>query len=227
MTEPNLDWHSINTVLLDMDGTLLDLHFDNYFWLTHLPLRYAQAQKLSLPEAHTTINQLITDQEGSLNWYCVDYWSETLGLDIGQLKEEVQHLIAFRPYVEHFLQTLQETHHRVVLVTNAHRKSLNLKLRITQLDRYFDALISSHDYGYPKEAQAFWHRLQEEEPFDPDSTLLIDDSLAVLASAREYGIKNLLSIVQPDSQKPERAISEYEAVNSFSSVKPTRKPNGF
>ncbi|HBT55971.1 MAG TPA: haloacid dehalogenase, partial [Pseudomonas sp.] len=32
-----LNWNAIDTVLLDMDGTLLDLHFDNHFWLEHMP----------------------------------------------------------------------------------------------------------------------------------------------------------------------------------------------
>ncbi|MCP4043692.1 MAG: haloacid dehalogenase, partial [Gammaproteobacteria bacterium] len=36
---PVINWNSIHTVLLDMDGTLLDLHFDNQFWLEHVPLR--------------------------------------------------------------------------------------------------------------------------------------------------------------------------------------------
>ena len=34
---PELDWTSIDTVLLDMDGTLLDLRFDNWFWQEHVP----------------------------------------------------------------------------------------------------------------------------------------------------------------------------------------------
>ena len=37
-----INWKNIDTVLLDMDGTLLDLHFDNHFWQTFVPLRYAQ-----------------------------------------------------------------------------------------------------------------------------------------------------------------------------------------
>ena len=34
------DWRAIDTVLLDMDGTLLDLRFDNYFWLELVPRKY-------------------------------------------------------------------------------------------------------------------------------------------------------------------------------------------
>ena len=41
------DWENIETVLLDMDGTLLDLHFDNHFWLQHVPVCYAEKHGLS------------------------------------------------------------------------------------------------------------------------------------------------------------------------------------
>ena len=29
-----IDWTQLDTILLDMDGTLLDLEFDNHFWGT-------------------------------------------------------------------------------------------------------------------------------------------------------------------------------------------------
>ena len=45
-----INWHDIDTVLLDLDGTLLDLHFDNYFWCQHLPLCYARRHGIALPE---------------------------------------------------------------------------------------------------------------------------------------------------------------------------------
>ena len=36
---PIPDWSCIEVVCLDMDGTVLDLHFDNLFWLEVLPRR--------------------------------------------------------------------------------------------------------------------------------------------------------------------------------------------
>jgi putative hydrolase of the HAD superfamily len=217
-----IDWQTIKTVLLDMDGTLLDLHFDNYFWLTHLPARLAEHRGQKIEELKPDFDKLIASEQGSLNWYCVDFWSETLGVDIKSLKEEVQHLIAFRPHVEHFLEALKHTDHRVILVTNAHRKSLDIKLALTHLDHHLDAIICSHDFGVPKEDISFWHKLNEVEPFDPESTVLIDDSLAVLDSARKYGIKHLLTILQPDSKQPERAAGNYKAIDSFHRIIPDK-----
>lgn len=215
-----LYWSDIDTVLLDMDGTLLDLHFDTYFWLEHLPLRYAEIHTLSHDEARTWLHQRITEQQGTLNWYCLDYWSRELDVDIVALKREITDRIGFRPHVQDFLTALRRQGKRLVIVTNAHRDSLDLKLEHTALDQYVDRIISSHDYRYPKEEQEFWHCLQQNEPFDPKRTLLIDDSLAVLESARRYGIDFLLSIVKPDSQRPERQIDDFDSVLHFSDINP-------
>jgi len=34
----SINWSEIDTILLDMDGTLLDLNFDLHFWMEYLPL---------------------------------------------------------------------------------------------------------------------------------------------------------------------------------------------
>ena len=214
-----IDWKAIDTVLLDMDGTLLDLYFDNYFWLEHLPIRVAEHRGRPLDEVQAELTEQFAREQGTLNWYCLDYWTRELGLNIRQLKEEIQHLIAFRPHVQDFLAELKASHHRVILVTNAHRQSLDLKLSITQLDQYFDRLISSHDFGVPKEDVQFWDRLQDVEPFDKARTLLIDDSSAVLQSAQRYGIGHLLTILQPDSRKLPRELTEFPGVGEFTQIR--------
>ncbi|GGO87810.1 haloacid dehalogenase [Marinobacterium nitratireducens] len=215
-----LDWRNIDTVLLDMDGTLLDLHFDSYFWLEHLPQRYAELHQLEPQAAREWLHQRIIREQGTLNWYCLDYWSEQLGVDITALKHEVAGRIAFRPQVKDFLVRLRRQGMRSVIVTNAHRGSLGLKLQETGLDQRVDAIVCSHDFGLPKEDVAFWQRLQEIEPFNPARTLLVDDSLPVLRSAQRYGIGYLLSIVQPDSQAAPRSIDEFRAIDSFDDLFP-------
>lgn len=93
---PTLPWSAIDTVLLDMDGTLLDLHFDNHFWLEHLPQRYAERNGLSRAEADAVLEPLFREHAGQLNWYCLDFWSRELDLSIRELKHEVAHLISLR-----------------------------------------------------------------------------------------------------------------------------------
>ncbi|WP_416885489.1 HAD family hydrolase, partial [Marinospirillum sp.] len=178
-----IDWQSIETVLLDMDGTLLDLHFDSHFWLEHLPLRYAELHQLDAASAKAELIPQIMAEKGQLNWYSLDYWSERLGVDIVALKKEIQHLIGFRADALDFLQWLHQAHPRVILATNADRKSLALKLALTGLDAYVEQIVSSADCGIPKEEQGYWEALQQVVPFDPQTTLLIDDNEDVLASA--------------------------------------------
>jgi putative hydrolase of the HAD superfamily len=215
-----LDWMSIDTVLLDMDGTLLDLHFDNHFWLEHVPRRYAEVRGLALAEATEQLHARYRDIQGTLEWYCVDHWTRELGLDIALLKEEVDHLIAVHPHVTEFLDRVAGLGKRRVLVTNAHQKSLELKMRKTRLADRLDKVICAHDLRAPKEDQLFWDRLRTAEPFDPARTLFVDDSLAVLRSARRYGIAKLLAVRAPDTRQQPREVEEFDAIDGFRDLLP-------
>jgi len=219
-----INWSHIDTVLLDMDGTLLDLHFDSHFWLEHLPRRYAELHKLDLEQAKAKVIPQILAEKGQLNWYSLDYWSQRLGVDIVALKHEIQHLIGFRADALDFLNWLKEAHPRVILATNADRKSLELKLQLTGLADYLDAVVSSADVGVPKEEQGYWEALMKLEPFDPQRTLFIDDNEDVLESARRFGIAELITINQPDSQLPIRQMTEFPAVTRFAELQPVNKP---
>ena len=216
-----LDWPKIRTVLLDMDGTLLDLHYDNFFWLEHVPTRYAEAHGIEIELARTQLFARFARHSGTLNWYCTDFWSSELALDIIQLKQEILHLIAVRPDVPAFLNAVRSTGRRVVMVTNAHPKSLHLKMRETGLEQHFDALISSHQVGLPKEHPDFWNGLQSLEPFDAQHTLFVDDSLPVLRSAQAYGIAQLLAVCNPDSRQPHKDCGEFVAIRGFAEVMPS------
>lgn len=217
-----LDWSSIDTVLLDMDGTLLDLHFDSYFWLEHLPVRYAELHQIDYVEARAWLHKRIMEEHGTLNWYCLDYWSKELSVDIVALKREITDRISFRPHVQDFLTAVQYAGLRSVIITNAHRGSLDLKLEYTDLGDRVDRIISSHDFQLPKEQAEFWDCLHEIEPFDPQRTLFIDDSLAVLRSAQRYGIRYLLSILKPDSQGEDMPNDEFMMLDAFSDILPRR-----
>ncbi|MES9955663.1 MAG: GMP/IMP nucleotidase [Sedimenticola sp.] len=219
-----IDWNQIDSVFLDMDGTLLDLHFDNHFWLEHVPVRYAEARAIPLDQAKRQLMELYKSIEGTLEWYCVDHWSRKLGLDIALLKEEVDHLIAVHPHVVDFLDAMKQGGKRVVLVTNAHQKSLDLKLNRTQLGGHFDNVICAHDLGLPKEDVGFWDRLQVVEPFSKERTLFVDDSPSVLASARNYGIRWLLAVLRPDTKSPPREAGDFDAIHDFSEILPTNVP---
>jgi putative hydrolase of the HAD superfamily len=217
---PRLDWSTIDTVLLDMDGTLLDLHFDNHFWQSHVPLRYAEAKGLSREAAREELMGRYHARAGSLEWYSVDFWETELEMDIMRLKEEVAHLIAIHPSVVDFLAAVRYAGKRVLLVTNAHHKSVTLKMARTGLRPHFDAVITSHELGVAKEDPRFWELVRQQEGFDPERSILVDDSLPVLDSAKRYGIRQLVTILRPDSRQPEKDTGDYPAIGSFAEIVP-------
>ncbi|MEW6766163.1 MAG: GMP/IMP nucleotidase [Pseudomonadota bacterium] len=218
--EISLAWDAIDTVLLDMDGTLLDLRFDNHFWLEHLPMRYAEREGIPHEAGRQALMARYAAVRGTLDWYCLDYWTASLGLDIVALKHEVAHLITVHPHVLGFLDAVRASGRRAVLVTNAHPDSLALKLARTPLGGHLDGVLSSHAFGLPKEAPGFWAALREKEPFDPARTLLIDDNLQVLESARAAGIRHLRGVRQPDSGGDQVADERFVLLGGFDEITP-------
>ena len=218
-----IDWCQIDTVLLDMDGTLLDLHFDNYFWQEYLPIRYAEINLLDPELAKQSINQKTRSIAGTLNWYSTDYWSEILGIDVVELKQEIAHKVATRPHCEDFLDALQQAGKDVVMVTNAHHDSLKLKMEKTGISHKFDRLITVHEFSLPKENSACWLEVHKRHPFQSDRTLLIDDNLKALQSAVDYGIGQVLAIHQPDSKAPVMDVMHFTAIHSFREIMPVRQ----
>lgn len=210
-----LPWTELQTVLLDMDGTLLDLYFDSTFWKEYVPQRYAETRGLDIPAAHAVLKPIFEKTAGTLDWYCVDYWSRQLDLDIAKLKQELAHLIRYKPHTENFLKRLHKDHKRTLLVTNAHPKSLAIKLERTSLGGYLDNIITAHDIGHAKEESRFWQLLSERETFDPGATLLIDDNVAALRAAQRFGIAHLLAISRPSPAAPKIDTAEFAAIEDF------------
>jgi len=208
-------WQHIDTVLLDMDGTLLDLHFDNHFWLHLVPKALSQQRNVSEAEAMLWVERNYQEVDGTLNWYCLDYWESKMGLDIMALHESLAEKIQLRQDSLPFLTALAQANKQRILVTNAHPKSLALKLNHTDLGLGLDAMISSHETGYPKEHPQFWLQLFERFDLDPDRCLFIDDNEVILAAAKRAGVGYQLGIANPDSQKPNKQFSDFIAIEDY------------
>lgn len=213
-THPLFRWEAIDIVLVDMDGTLLDLAFDNFFWLDLVPRTYAARHGLPEPQAREELLRVYRDHEGSLAWYCIDHWTERLDLDLRTLKREHRHRICYLPGALEFLASVRARGKRLVLVTNAHRAVLAVKVEQTGLDREVDEMVSSHDFNAPKESADFWRRFDAKVAIDPERTLLVEDSVSVLEAARGFGLRHTVAISRPDSSRPPRAIADFPSVDS-------------
>lgn len=215
---PMLPWRDIDTVLLDMDGTLLDLRYDTTFWQAYLPARYAAHHDVSENDARTLVQGMMTEARSRLDFYCFDWWSAATDLDIAAMKPDLAHLIRYRHGAEAFIAEIRASGRRTVIVTNAHPVGIDLKHRVTGVADLVDRLECAHDHEYPKEHSAFWDRVQTRIGFDPARTLLVDDNLEVLACAEQFGIRHLRAILRPDSSQPCLTDLPYPAVDDLTEM---------
>jgi putative hydrolase of the HAD superfamily len=195
----------IDTLLLDLDGTLLDLAFDTHFWHEVVPEYSGRARGMSGPEAlEKEIGPKLRSAEGTLNWYSLDYWSGVLELDLSKIKTEHDSRIAWLPGAQEFLRRQRAAGRKLVLATNSHPETLRIKDQKVAIRAMLDAMYSSHQFNAPKEHAEFWLRLRRVEPFDPARTAFIDDNAKVLTAARAAGIGTVVAITYPDSSRPPR-----------------------
>ncbi len=214
------DWQEVDWVLLDMDGTLLDKHFDDYFWGTLVPEEYGRRRGLALPDACQELFARYKREEGTLNWTDIDFWSQELELDIPALKAGISHLIEVHPDSEPFLKYVHDLKKQVILVTNAHYKTLDLKMNHVGLLGYFDQVISSFDLGAPKELREFWQSLSDKIGFAPRRSLLVDDNREALQAAKDYGVKYLFFKAVSSSQSEPETSRRFPVLHYFTELMP-------
>jgi putative hydrolase of the HAD superfamily len=207
-----------DTLMLDMDGTLLDLAYDNYMWLEHIPAEYARRNSLAEDEAREMLIEKFRSMEGRLEWYCLDHWSEVLDLDVKDLHRRENNRIGYLPGAREFLETVFEHEVRLLLVTNSHTDTLEIKAEVTGVTEFFDAIYTSHEVGHAKEDQPYWHAVHGVEGFDPQRTLFIDDNPSVLEAARTFGIEMLLNITRPDTRHPPRGDRGFPTIEGVAAL---------
>ena len=205
----------IKYILLDMDGTLLDLYFDDYFWGHLVPEKYAEKHDMSFGTAKEYLYTTYKKHEKTLNWCDIDFWSRELRLDIPALKEQIRHLIEVHPHVIDFLKLMRAQRKKVYMLTNAHYKTVKIKFRKTQIGEYFDEVLCSFNVGHPKEDIEFWQKAERKLGFDREHSLFIDDTEDVLKTAMEHGIRYLLFKSRASSQAEPKTTKEFLTIHDF------------
>lgn len=218
MTDPRTALGNCDTLMLDMDGTVLDLAFDNYVWKELIPAEFARLHGMAPDAARKELFGRYRSMQGKLDWYCLDHWSDQLGLDILSLHRSVNHRIGFLPGARQFLDVASRRNFRLLLVTNSHPDTLALKSEVTGVANFFDAIYSAHEVGHAKEEQSFWHALQEIENFDSRRTLFVDDTAPVLKSAAKFGVGMLIHVTRPDTTKSPRSSPGFAGIESVAEL---------
>jgi putative hydrolase of the HAD superfamily len=217
----DLDWKLVDNVLLDMDGTLLDRHFDNFFFEEELPRRYAAKHGLELEAARERLFALYRSVEGELDWTDLTYWTRTLGIDVVALTKEFDHMINFLPDAEQFLRHLRMEGKRVHLVTNAHVDGVRIKVARTGLDRHVDGIVTAFDVGYLKMRTEYWPTCRRLIGFEPARTLYIDDDEACVSAAHRFGIGHIYHRSKSSSQLPPQPSLRYPSIESLQDLLPS------
>jgi putative hydrolase of the HAD superfamily len=93
-----------------------------------------------------------------------------------------------------------------------------VKHQYTEIADEVSAVVSSHDYGLPKEHPGFWLALNNQHGFTPANSLFVDDNIDVLDAARLAGIGHLLCVATPDSARPARTDLGYPCFDDFHEI---------
>jgi putative hydrolase of the HAD superfamily len=208
----------IEYILLDMDGTLLDLYFDDYFWSHLVPEKYAEKHDITFGAAKDFLFKTYKKHERTLNWCDIDFWSKELKLDIPALKEQIRHLIEVHPHVIDFLKLMRKQKKKIFLMTNAHFKTVKLKLNKTQIGKYFDDVLCSFNVGHPKEYIEFWQGAEKRLKFVKERSLFIDDTEDVLKTARDFGIKYIIFKARASSKAEPKKTKDFITIHDFSEL---------
>jgi len=215
---PGPDWAAIDTILLDLDGTLLDQAYDNHIWGERMPQEFAKAQGMDLAAARDEIARRYAVHHGTMLGYSIDYWSRDLGVDITALHRELRDEVDWLPGARDFLLRMRAAGKKLILLTNSHPAALAVKHDQTGVLDYLDESASSHEFGYPKEDARFWPAARERFGFDPERSLFADDNPRVLEVARAAGIRWVYGINHWDSSRARREHGEEPCVDGVADL---------
>lgn len=206
-------------MLVDMDGVILDNTYDNNFWQNQIPGVISKNKNISFEDAKRLAVQIFNYKKNTKDWYDVDYWSNMLNVDIEAEKRSSISFDRIQLY-EGVTKTLNKLkdNFRLILITNAHRKTLNIKLEKYDLSPYFENMICAHELHYVKENIQLWYMLKSRFKLDYTKTLLIEDTINNIKVGLSAGISQAVYLgdeIYEDSKKILKLSSINDIFSAF------------
>jgi putative hydrolase of the HAD superfamily len=185
----------IECLLIDMDGVILDNAYDNDFWQNQIPEVIADSKGIAFDDAKRLAIQIFNYKKNTKDWYDVDYWSNMLSIDIEDQKRSEKSFSKISLY-DGVIDTLSvlKNKTKMILITNAHRKTLNIKLEKYNLTPYFDEMVCAHELNYVKEDIQLWYMLRSKYRLDYEKTLLVEDTINNINVGLSAGISGAIYV---------------------------------
>jgi len=201
-----------------MDGVVLDNTYDNNFWQNQIPSVLSKKKNISFDDAKRLAIQIFNFKKNTKDWYDLDYWSNMLGIDIEAEKRSDESLSRIRLY-DNVVDTLSELkkHTRLILITNAHRKTLNIKLEKFNIEPYFHEMICAHELYYVKEDLQLWYMLRSKYKLNFDRTVLVEDTINNINVALSAGISSAIYVGVEEFKQSDK-ILKLDSINQLLST---------
>ncbi len=208
----------IECLLVDMDGVILDNTYDNNFWQNQIPNVLSKKRNISFNDAKRLAIQIFNFKKNTKDWYDLDYWSNMLDIDIEAEKRSDESLSKIKLY-DHVTETLTKLKKsiKLILITNAHRKTLNIKLGKYDISPYFDEMICAHELHYVKEDIQLWYMLKSKFKLNFEKTILVEDTINNINVALSAGVSSAVYVGDEDF-KPSEKILQLNSINDLLSA---------
>jgi putative hydrolase of the HAD superfamily len=212
--------NKLKIISFDVDGTLVDLEYNNLVWFKEIPQLVAQKKKIGFEESI----KLVQDEynklgEHNLNWYDIKYWISYFGLGISYKKilEKYEPQIKIFPDV---VPTLKELKKDFILISITAMPREFLVPKMKKLKKYFKYIFSSlSDFKEIKNSEIYL-RICQKLKVKPEQVLHIGDHWEFdYLAAKKIGMK-VLFLDRTNIKKEEFII------NSLQQIKKKIENNG-
>ena len=134
---------SLRIISFDVDGTLVDLEYNDLIWFKEIPELVAKKKKISFEKSLKFVHEEYAKLgEHNLNWYDINYWISYFGIEISPDKifEKYEPQVKIYPEVIPLLEELKKKY-ILIVITAMPREFLIPKMK--NLEKYFKFSFSA------------------------------------------------------------------------------------